>query len=86
MNVADDIDYSGTVGAAKEQRLMVLRALRFPSVFPKAGGFHTCPGSWKTGIGGRNRIVTPERTVLNINFPPAEFGRVKGIGCPSRLS
>ena len=80
MNVADDVGYSGTVGGAMEAAIVGIPAIAVSQRFHqrqmdftpiKAYGHDVLAAALKTKL--------PERTVLNINFPEAHLGPVKGI-------
>ena len=80
MNVADDIGYSGTVGAAKEAAINGIAGIALSQRFSNGrSDFTPVREAGKQVLKAAIDIVMPARTVLNINFPPAEFGRVKGI-------
>lgn len=80
MNAADDIGYSGTIGAAKEGAIWGIRSIAFSQrsgvdeahfgPARKVGSAviaHALSQSWKP------------RTVLNVNFPSMKAGEIKGI-------
>ncbi len=80
MNVADDIDYSGTVGAAKEAAINGITGIALSQRL--AGGsvdFTPVKQVGREVLESAIKINMPERTVLNINFPPAHLGPVKGM-------
>jgi len=80
MNVADDVGYSGTVGGAMEAAIVGIPAIAISQRFyqrqmdftpVKTHGADVLAAAVKTSL--------PSRTVLNINFPEARLGPVKGI-------
>lgn len=80
MNAADDIGYSGTIGAAMEAAIVGIPALAFSQLH---GDQEADFGPARESGAALMRYVLdnlPEqRTVLNINFPALSAGRVKGI-------
>lgn len=80
MNVADDIGYSGTVGAAKEAAINGITGIALSQRFAKGqADFTPVKLVGKEVLEAAIKIPMPERTVLNINFPPAHLGPVKGM-------
>ena len=84
MNVADDIGYSGTVGAAKEAAINGIAGIALSQRFARGqADFTPAIQAGKQVLEAALKIVMPARTVLNINFPPAHLGPVKGMRAAS---
>ncbi len=80
MNVADDIGYSGTVGAAMEAAIVGIPAIALSQRFAKGQPDFT--PVIKTGSQVLEQVLKinmPERSVLNVNFPAGTLGPVKGL-------
>ena len=80
MNVADDVGYSGTIGAAMEAAIVdvpvVALSQRF---FQRQIDFTPVKTVGKQVLAAALNLQIPPRTLLNINFPEARLGPVKGI-------
>lgn len=83
-NLGDDITYSGTVSAAIEGALAGIRSIALSQVYSREGMADSVPfgaaREWGT------RVITPlldaplpERTLINVNFPPIAADAVNGI-------
>lgn len=80
MNVADDIGYSGTVGGAMEAAIVGLPPMALSQRFFK--GMPDFSAVRNTGIQVLEhalKLSLCERTILNINFPAARAGGIKGV-------
>jgi len=80
MNAADDIGYSGTIGAAKEGAIWGIRSIAF-SQRSGVDEAHFEPAR-KVGSAVIEHAISQSwmpRTVLNVNFPSMKAGAVKGI-------
>lgn len=80
MNAADDVGYSGTIGAAKEAAIWGVRAI----AFSQRSGYKEADFEPALKVGKavmEHALCEPwqPRTVLNVNFPSARVGEVKGI-------
>lgn len=83
-NLADDITYSGTVSAAFEGALAGIRSIALSQVYPKEGLGDDVPfdAAQKWGTRVLRPLLDmpfPERTLINVNFPPLAADAVKGI-------
>lgn len=83
-NLGDDITYSGTVSAAIEGALAGVRAIALSQVYSREGMGDDVPFSAAREWGPK--VIAPlldapmpERTLININFPPIPASAVKGI-------
>lgn len=80
MNAADDIGYSGTIGAAREAAIIGLRAFAFSQ---RNGRTEADFGpARKYGQQVLDYLLSQPfvpRTVLNVNFPSLKAGPVQGI-------
>ena len=80
MNAADDVGYSGTIGVAREAALYGIPSL----AFSQHDGRVEADFAPAEACGGEvlayclDHLPDP-RSLLNINFPSAKFGAVKGI-------
>lgn len=81
MNVADDVLYSGTIGAAMEATLQNVPAIALSQRNAKLNrqDFEPAAKYGATVITHLLDMGWPKRTVMNVNFPSAEAGPVKGI-------
>jgi len=80
MNVADDVGYSGTVGGAMEAAIVGIPAIAVSQRFyQRQMDFTPVKTYGRAVLDAATQITLPERTVLNINFPEARLGPVKGI-------
>lgn len=83
-NLGDDVTYSGTVSAAMEGALAGIRAIALSQVYSKEGMGDAVPfdAAEKWGQKALAPLIDmpfPERTLINVNFPPLPAGEVKGI-------
>jgi 5'-nucleotidase len=80
MNVADDVGYSGTVGAALEAAIVGISAI---AVSQKNGSdeaaFEAVRQTGAAVMKAAFETVLPQRTILNVNFPAQNASPVKGI-------
>ena len=83
-NLADDITYSGTVSAAFEGALAGIRSVALSQVYGKEGRGATF--SFAAAEAWGVKVLTPlldmafpDRSLININFPPLAAQAVKGI-------
>ena len=81
MNVADDVLYSGTIAAAMEGALMGVPAI---ALSQRDGGIEEA--GYDAAIIHGERVIRailqagiPDRTVMNVNFPPVPGSDVRGI-------
>lgn len=84
-NIADDMPYSGTVGAALHAASAGIRAMAFSQAYARLGQEHDediwgpakahCAATVKTLLA----IEQPQGVALNINFPPSSVDAVEGI-------
>ena len=80
MNVADDVGYSGTIGAAMEAAIVDVPAVALSQrFFQRQMDFTPVKSVGPQVLAAALDIQIPPRTVLNINFPEARLGPVKGI-------
>ncbi|MGC6536457.1 MAG: 5'/3'-nucleotidase SurE [Candidatus Puniceispirillaceae bacterium] len=80
MNVADDVGYSGTIGAAFEAAIMNIPAIAFSQ--QNGDGEVDFAPSREAGAKVMHYVMQNlpgKRTVLNVNFPALSAGRVRGI-------
>lgn len=80
MNAADDIGYSGTIGAAFEAAINHVPAI----AFSQDGGdtevdFGPAREAGEMALRYALSHLPADRTVLNFNFPKLSVGRIKGI-------
>lgn len=83
-NLGDDVTYSGTVSAAMEGALAGIRAIALSQVYSKEGMGDAVPfdaaEQWgQKALAPLIDMPFPERTLINVNFPPLPAGEVKGI-------
>lgn len=83
-NLGDDVTYSGTVAAAIEGALAGIRSIALSQVYSKEGMADAVPFGAAEAWGAkvlRPLLGTPfpERTLVNVNFPPIAADRVAGI-------
>lgn len=84
-NLGDDVTYSGTVSAAIEGALAGVRAIALSQVLTsesRNGGTETFAAAKAWGakvLGPLLDTPLPERTLINVNFPPVEPDAVRGI-------
>ena len=81
MNAADDVLYSGTIAAAMEAALMGVPAI---ALSQRNGGIDEA--DYDAAIIHGERVIRaileagiPDRTVMNVNFPPIQGHDVRGI-------
>lgn len=81
-NLGDDITYSGTVSAAIEGALAGIRSIALSQVL-RRGAEHeqfAATREWATkAIAPLLDTPLPERTLINVNFPPIPAAKVAGI-------
>ncbi|MEX0343248.1 MAG: 5'/3'-nucleotidase SurE [Erythrobacter sp.] len=83
-NLADDITYSGTVSAAIEGALAGIRSIALSQVYSKetlgADGPFGAAVEWGAKVlAPLLDTPLPNRTLVNVNFPPVAPSEVKGI-------
>lgn len=83
-NLADDITYSGTVSAAIEGALAGVRSIALSQVYAREGAGDDVPFGAAVEWGARVLAPLldaplPDRTLVNVNFPPLPAAEVKGI-------
>ena len=83
-NLADDITYSGTVSAAIEGALAGIRSIALSQVYRREGMGDDVPFGAASEWGAKViapllEAPFPERTLVNINFPPLPGDQVKGV-------
>ena len=80
MNAADDVGYSGTIGAAKEGAIWGVKSIAFSQ---RSGIDEAAFGPARAvGSAVMEHVLAQSwqpRTVLNVNFPSARVGEIKGI-------
>ena len=81
MNAADDVLYSGTIAAAMEGALMGVPAI---ALSQRNGGldrsdFDAAAVHGERVIRSILEVGIPDRTVMNVNFPPVSGDEVRGI-------
>lgn len=84
-NIADDMLYSGTVGAAMQASTSGVRAIAFSQAYKRLGqeteadiwdaSRTHCAATLKTLLA----LEMDPRTVLNVNFPPCSAAEVTGL-------
>ena len=80
MNAADDIGYSGTIGAAFEAAINHIPAIAFSQ--DGGDGYDDFAPARDFGAAVMRYVLAhlpQKRTVLNVNFPKLSTGRIKGI-------
>ena len=82
-NLADDVNYSGTVAGAIEGTLLGVPSIAMSLAI---GSYDTGTPIWETPMRHGAKLVRklldvgwPEGTVLNVNFPDCEPDAVKGM-------
>ncbi|MCV0382672.1 MAG: 5'/3'-nucleotidase SurE [Erythrobacter sp.] len=83
-NLGDDVTYSGTVSAAIEGALAGIRSIAFSQVTRRDGDadadtFDAARGWGAKVLAPLLDAPLPERTLVNVNFPPRAAADVKGI-------
>jgi 5'-nucleotidase len=83
-NLGDDITYSGTVSAAMEGALAGIRSIALSQVYAREGMADSVP--FEAAREWAPKVIAPlldaempERTLININFPPIKASHIKGI-------
>lgn len=83
-NLGDDITYSGTVSAAIEGALAGIRSIALSQVYARNGAADD--DTFRAARAWGKRVVEPlldtplpNRTLINVNFPPLAAEEVKGI-------
>lgn len=83
-NLGDDITYSGTVSAAIEGALAGVRSIALSQVYARNGAADD--DTFRAARAWGKRVVEPlldtplpNRTLINVNFPPLAAEHVKGI-------
>ena len=81
MNVADDVLYSGTIGAAMEASLMGVPAIALSQRNGRTShdDFAAAAAHGEAVIRHILDIGVAPRTIMNVNFPPVAADAVKGI-------
>ena len=82
-NLGDDVTYSGTVSAAIEGALAGIKAIAISQVLSGSDAAHD-PFDAASGWGERVlapllSAPIPDRTLVNVNFPPRAAAEVRGI-------
>lgn len=83
-NLGDDVTYSGTVSAAMEGCLAGVKAIALSQVYAKEGKGNDVSFSAAEAWGEKVlkplvEMEFPDRTLVNVNFPPVTAEEVKGI-------
>jgi 5'-nucleotidase len=81
-NLGDDITYSGTVSAAMEGALAGIRSIALSQVLVREGDHEAFDAAASWGARAIRPLLDapfPQRTLVNINFPPRAAADVKGI-------
>lgn len=83
-NLGDDVTYSGTVSAAIEGTLAGIRSIALSQVYRRedVGGqswFEAAQAWGKKVVVPLMDMEFPDRTLINVNFPPLPADEVKGI-------
>ena len=80
-NAADDVTYSGTVGAAWESAVLGTPSLSLSQMYNKELGIDFSSAKMFGTSIVKKLLLTgwPEAAVININFPPIPSNEVKGI-------
>ncbi|QZD94701.1 5'/3'-nucleotidase SurE [Qipengyuania gelatinilytica] len=83
-NLGDDITYSGTVSAAIEGALAGIRSIAMSQVIGRDDAGHdmsfAAAEAWGAKVlGPLLETPLPDRTLVNVNFPPRAPDEVKGI-------
>jgi len=89
-NIADDMPYSGTVGAALHAATAGIRAIAFSQAYTRLGQEDEediwdasrvhCAETLRTLLA----VEQPQGTALNVNFPPVPADRVAGMAVVSQ--
>ena len=83
-NLGDDITYSGTVSAAIEGALAGIRSIAMSQVIDREGAaredtFQAARAWGKRVLGPLLDTPLPDRTLVNVNFPPLAPEAINGI-------
>ncbi len=83
-NLGDDVTYSGTVSAAIEGALAGIRSIALSQVYAREGMGDAVPFAAAEAWGAKVLaplldLPLPERTMVNVNFPPLAPADVRGI-------
>jgi 5'-nucleotidase len=84
-NLGDDVTYSGTVSAAIEGALAGVRAIALSQVLTMEGRIDdtdpfAAARAWgERVLGPLLDTPLPDRTLVNVNFPPCAPGAVRGV-------
>ena len=81
-NLGDDITYSGTVSAAMEGALAGIRSIALSQVLDRESDHAAFDGAEQWGEKVLRPLLGtpfPERTLVNVNFPPLAADRINGI-------
>ena len=79
-NAADDVTYSGTVGAAWEATVLGVQGIALSQMYDRRFGMNFSASS-KLGSELLMKIISNKKipnTIININFPPVDQSEVKG--------
>ena len=83
-NLGDDITYSGTASAAMEGALAGIRSIALSQVYARNG--EADEDTFAAALSWGKRVIEPlldapmpERSLINVNFPPIMPDKVKGI-------
>jgi len=80
-NAADDVTYSGTVGAAWEATVLGVQGIALSQMYDKKFGMNFS-ASKEMGSSLLKNILSNKKnlnTLININFPPVDKSKVNGI-------
>ncbi|EAQ29133.1 stationary-phase survival protein [Erythrobacter sp. NAP1] len=83
-NLGDDITYSGTASAAMEGALAGIRSIALSQVYARNGAADE--DTFRAALAWGKRVIEPlldapmpDRSLINVNFPPLAAEDVKGI-------
>ena len=79
-NAADDVTYSGTVGAAWEATVLGVQGIAFSQMYNKKAGMNFS-ASEEYGSTILKQLISknlPKDSVINVNFPSVDKNQVKG--------
>ena len=79
-NAADDVTYSGTVGAAWEATVLGVQGIAFSQMYNKKAGMNFSASEEYGPIILKQLISKslPKNSVINVNFPAVDKNQVKG--------